>query len=371
MPNNKINPPPLRQVSLRRLLALCRKESYQIVRDPSSILIAFVLPIILLFIFGYGINLDTNRVKLGLVQLDPGAEAQNYSTELNRLTSKVQDNKKREKFASNDEKVNCTFKPKLGSKKSRDQRGNDSNSDDEANAKEAKDSYAAFLDRQIQDDRRRRSGIENKRGKEAYDALIDKKYCPNCGGKQSYDEYKERKKKCSVCNVEFSNKIVWNNKIGKQFFARDKEFIKEKENHKKQLEDEVLDKLTSYETAAYDKEEGKVVKLVENQFKKSITWNAETQEEFNERLEQCNKKKKERFEKILAEMTYSFHPTISAKKPARKDEEDAEMEEDSTSTKKNVVQVFLNRMEQDLMKYRAIHPRVEKKVKKDLPRFKA
>jgi len=82
MLNNKINPPPLRQVSLRRLLALCRKESYQIVRDPSSILIAFVLPIILLFIFGYGINLDTNRVKLGLVQLDPGAEAQNFSTVL-------------------------------------------------------------------------------------------------------------------------------------------------------------------------------------------------------------------------------------------------------------------------------------------------
>ena len=73
---------PLRQLSTRRLLALCRKESYQIVRDPSSILIAFILPVVLLFIFGYGINLDTNRVRLGLLQQDNGADAQNFAAAL-------------------------------------------------------------------------------------------------------------------------------------------------------------------------------------------------------------------------------------------------------------------------------------------------
>ena len=51
---------------MRRLSALIRKESLQIIRDPSSILIALVLPLILLFIFGYGVNLDSNRVRLGL-----------------------------------------------------------------------------------------------------------------------------------------------------------------------------------------------------------------------------------------------------------------------------------------------------------------
>ncbi len=65
-------------INPRHLLALCRKESYQIVRDPSSILIAFVLPVILLFIFGYGINLDTNKVRLGVVQEDSGAEASRF-----------------------------------------------------------------------------------------------------------------------------------------------------------------------------------------------------------------------------------------------------------------------------------------------------
>ncbi len=52
---------------MSRLVALVRKEMLQIIRDPSSILIAFVLPFILLFIFGYGINLDSNKMKIGLV----------------------------------------------------------------------------------------------------------------------------------------------------------------------------------------------------------------------------------------------------------------------------------------------------------------
>ena len=55
---------------MRRLAALIRKESLQIVRDPSSILIAFVLPLLLLFIFGYGVNLDSNRIRIGLVLED-------------------------------------------------------------------------------------------------------------------------------------------------------------------------------------------------------------------------------------------------------------------------------------------------------------
>lgn len=51
----------------RILKALVYKESLQIIRDPSAILIAFVLPLILLFIFGYGVNLDSNRIRIGLV----------------------------------------------------------------------------------------------------------------------------------------------------------------------------------------------------------------------------------------------------------------------------------------------------------------
>ena len=59
-------PPDMAGLAIRRFAALLRKESLQIMRDPSSILIAVVLPLILLFLFGYGISLDATRVKIGL-----------------------------------------------------------------------------------------------------------------------------------------------------------------------------------------------------------------------------------------------------------------------------------------------------------------
>ncbi|WP_287105049.1 ABC transporter permease [Brevundimonas sp.] len=61
--------------SVRRLVALCRKEALQIVRDPSTILIAAVLPVILMFLFGYGVNLDTGATRIGLSVQDDGAAA--------------------------------------------------------------------------------------------------------------------------------------------------------------------------------------------------------------------------------------------------------------------------------------------------------
>lgn len=61
--------------SWRRLRALCLKETKQILRDPSSGLIAFVIPLMLLFIFGYGINLDTSKLRLGILVEQQSAEA--------------------------------------------------------------------------------------------------------------------------------------------------------------------------------------------------------------------------------------------------------------------------------------------------------
>ncbi|RJX25678.1 MAG: ABC transporter permease [Desulfurivibrio sp.] len=60
---------------LRRLKALIRKEFVQVVRDPSSLLIAFVLPMILLFLFGYGVSLDAKRIRIGVALQDSGEEA--------------------------------------------------------------------------------------------------------------------------------------------------------------------------------------------------------------------------------------------------------------------------------------------------------
>ena len=56
-----------RTFSVARLIALMRKESLQIVRDPSAILIAFVLPVILLLLFAYAVSLDIRQVPIGVV----------------------------------------------------------------------------------------------------------------------------------------------------------------------------------------------------------------------------------------------------------------------------------------------------------------
>ena len=58
----------------RRLKALVVKESLQVFRDPSAILIAFVLPLILLFLMGYAVSLDAKRIPLGLI-CDSDSEA--------------------------------------------------------------------------------------------------------------------------------------------------------------------------------------------------------------------------------------------------------------------------------------------------------
>ncbi|MBR1825422.1 MAG: ABC transporter permease [Alphaproteobacteria bacterium] len=52
---------------MRILKALVHKEFLQIIRDPSSILIAFILPFILITIFATAINLDNNAIETGLV----------------------------------------------------------------------------------------------------------------------------------------------------------------------------------------------------------------------------------------------------------------------------------------------------------------
>lgn len=69
----------LRSGRLRRLKALIIKESYQIVKDPSTILISVVLPFLLLFLYGYGVSLDLNHLRLGLVLEDTAPDAQSLT----------------------------------------------------------------------------------------------------------------------------------------------------------------------------------------------------------------------------------------------------------------------------------------------------
>ena len=59
----------------RRVWSLVRKEARQIVRDPSSIAIGVVLPVLLILLFGYGLSLDVKNVPVAIVLEDPSPEA--------------------------------------------------------------------------------------------------------------------------------------------------------------------------------------------------------------------------------------------------------------------------------------------------------
>ena len=66
------------KVPLRRVWALVIKELYQIIRDPSSILIAFILPLILMFLFGYGVSLDPRHARIAVVMEDMRADVDDF-----------------------------------------------------------------------------------------------------------------------------------------------------------------------------------------------------------------------------------------------------------------------------------------------------
>lgn len=62
-----------------RLRGLMRKELLQIVRDPSSIAIAFLLPVVLLLLFGYGVSLDAEKVPVAVVVEQPDAATAQFA----------------------------------------------------------------------------------------------------------------------------------------------------------------------------------------------------------------------------------------------------------------------------------------------------
>ena len=54
---------------LRRLSAISRKEALQIFRDPSTLLVAFVLPIVMLFLFAYATSVFASPRRAHLAAL--------------------------------------------------------------------------------------------------------------------------------------------------------------------------------------------------------------------------------------------------------------------------------------------------------------
>jgi ABC-2 type transport system permease protein len=75
-----------RKGRIRRVRALLKKEFFQIIRDPSSLMITIFLPLLLIFIYGSGVSLDLDHLRVGLVLEDTAPDATSFAKSLTDST---------------------------------------------------------------------------------------------------------------------------------------------------------------------------------------------------------------------------------------------------------------------------------------------
>ena len=69
-------------INVRRLKALIHKEAIQITCDPSSMIICVFLPMLLMFLYSFGVSLDIDHLRIGLVMQDTSPDAQTFAKSL-------------------------------------------------------------------------------------------------------------------------------------------------------------------------------------------------------------------------------------------------------------------------------------------------
>ena len=62
-------------MKVQRVAAICRKEFRHILRDPRSLVMALVLPLVLMLLFGFALNLDLDRVPTVVFDADRTADS--------------------------------------------------------------------------------------------------------------------------------------------------------------------------------------------------------------------------------------------------------------------------------------------------------
>jgi len=65
-------------MSLRRIQAIARKEYYHLIRDFRSLYLAFIIPLLLILLFGYALSLDVEHVPTAVVDHDRTPESRDF-----------------------------------------------------------------------------------------------------------------------------------------------------------------------------------------------------------------------------------------------------------------------------------------------------
>lgn len=62
---------------LRRIHAIILKEIYHILRDPRTLTVIFAMPIVMVILFGYALNMDIKHIPIGFIDRDNSSESRN------------------------------------------------------------------------------------------------------------------------------------------------------------------------------------------------------------------------------------------------------------------------------------------------------
>jgi hypothetical protein len=247
-----------------------------------------------------------------------------------------------EVYALDDEKTNCTFQPKL-------KKYHNTESKSESEHKQQ------FYDRQDALERSRREKMKDSIGMKDYDSLLTKKYCPSCGAKQSYDEVKEKRKKCSICQVEFKSKLAWNT-VAKKFLTAEEKFLARIEEKRKRLAEEIDQERHMMVVKKFDKDSKKIVEFLEicPDYRGDHKWTKAVEDEFFQRLSEYHHLKEEKLKKIAEDVStrlYPFQPTVGKAKVTQLEEEE-DIDEGPS------FQAFLERYYKDLAARHRDVPRI-------------
>jgi len=67
---------------MRRMIAIARKEVIHILRDPRSLAVVILMPMFMLLIFGYAIDMDLKQLKVGVLDFDSSPSSRAFINEM-------------------------------------------------------------------------------------------------------------------------------------------------------------------------------------------------------------------------------------------------------------------------------------------------
>ena len=216
-------------------------------------------------------------------------------------------------------------------------------------------------------------------GKKDYDAIVNKKMCPKCGAKKSYDEVtslllcfldcylfvliilmgnniiffvqlkvKEKKKLCPNCKVEYCHAVDWA-KISKAFFRKGHEYAQRSQEHRARIAQEVEEQ--TYVTRKFvDRETGSIVES-KQPLKQKIT--AAEESEFFARMEEKLRRRESKLQQMEKEKLESctFQPSVNISLNTRSEYDsykDDNVYDEEEERRRDPVQSFLNRYQEDM-----------------------